>query len=86
MSKKNQKVIKHKVNEKDLEINEGALEQGGVKKGDVIDFPITDEEMAIVTAKQNTFLADGTFVKAGEKVEVAREYAERLKKETNKFK
>ena len=37
-----------------------------------------------VTAKQNARLADGTFVGEGEKVEVTKEYAERLKAEKNK--
>ena len=37
------------------------------------------KEKVILTATKNTYLADGTFVKRDEKVEVTREYAERLK-------
>lgn len=40
-----------------------------------------------LTALKNAYLADGTFVSKGDKVEVSEEYAERLKKEkSNNFK
>ena len=42
------------------------------------------EEKVIITAVENTSLADGTFVAKGEKVEVTAEYAERIKSEQNK--
>lgn len=45
------------------------------------------QEKVVLTATKNTFLADGTFVKQGDKVEVSREYADRVKKEkANNFK
>lgn len=42
------------------------------------------EETVILTATENTTLADGTFVAKGEKVEVPKEYADRVKKENNR--
>lgn len=42
------------------------------------------EETVILTATENTTLADGTFVAKGEKVEVSTEYADRVKKENNR--
>lgn len=42
------------------------------------------EELVTLTAVENTQLADGTFIAKGEKVEVTREYAERVKRENNK--
>lgn len=42
------------------------------------------EEKVILTAVENTQLADGTFIAQGEKVEVTKEYAERVKRENNK--
>ena len=42
------------------------------------------EEKVTLTAVENTQLADGTFIAEGEKVEVTREYAERVKRENNK--
>jgi len=45
------------------------------------------QEKVVLTATKNTFLADGTFVKQGDKVEVSREYADRVNKEkANNFK
>jgi hypothetical protein len=37
-----------------------------------------------IKAINNTTLANGKFVKKGDKVEVSREYAERIKQENNK--
>ena len=77
--------LKHKVTKKDLEVNDGELERAGIKAGDEIGIPIKDT--VIITATKNTTLADGTFVKQGEQVEVSKEYAERVKKEkANNFK
>jgi hypothetical protein len=42
------------------------------------------EETVVMTAVENTTMADGTFVFKGQKVEVPREYAERVKREQNK--
>ena len=42
------------------------------------------EGKVILTAVENTQLADGTFIAQGEKVEVTAEYAERVKRENNK--
>ena len=42
------------------------------------------EDKVILTAVENTTLADGTFIAKGEKVEVTAEYAERVKAEKNK--
>jgi len=64
-------------NNKKIEIKEEKIEIKTDKKA----------EKVILTATKNTFLADGTFVKQGDKVELSREYAERLKKErANNFK
>jgi len=38
----------------------------------------------ILTAKENTFLADGKFIAKDTKVEVSAEYAKRLKQEQSK--
>lgn len=43
-----------------------------------------DKDEVILTATENTFLADGRFIAKGEKVAVPKEYAERVKKENNK--
>lgn len=47
---------------------------------------IKDDKVEL-TALKNTYLADGTFVRKGDKVKVTKEYAERVKKEkANNFK
>lgn len=78
--KETKNTIKHTVTQKDLDINKGALEKAGIKKGDKINLP----KFVTLTATRNTKLADGTFVKKGEKVEVTTEYAGRVKRENNK--
>jgi hypothetical protein len=45
---------------------------------------VEEKETVILTAVENTFLADGTFVAKGAKVEVPVDYAERIKQEANK--
>jgi hypothetical protein len=42
------------------------------------------QEKVTLTATENTTLADGTFVAKGEKVEVTKEYADRIELEKNK--
>lgn len=41
------------------------------------------ETTSVLTATQNTFLPDGTFVEAGEQVTVSAEYAEKVLAELN---
>jgi len=45
---------------------------------------VDKQETVIITAVKNTTLADGTFVAKGEKVEVPKEYAQRLEQENSK--
>lgn len=42
------------------------------------------KDKVTLIAVENTFLADGTFIAKGEKVEVSKEYADRVERENNK--